>query len=83
MAEVKSSKCNGYNINNEFVPINIVKDKFSQVTSEHIEYILSSLEKTNKKIRNIRNYLISTIYNSISTINYYYAFDYNSNQGWC
>lgn len=60
------------NINKNQIPVEIVKSKFFKITSEHIEYILESLNNNPSDIKNIRNYLLTTIYNSVHTIDQYY-----------
>ena len=38
------------------------------MTAEHIEYVISSLEKNTTEIRNMRAYLLTALYNSIDTL---------------
>lgn len=60
------------NINKNQIPVEIVKSNFFKITSEHIEYISESLNNNPSEIKNIRNYLLTTIYNSVNTIDQYY-----------
>lgn len=50
-----------------------VKARFLMLRSDHIEYVLSSMEKTNTKIRNIKKYLLAALYNAPVTIDNYYS----------
>lgn len=50
------------------VPIETVKKRFEKLTAEHIEYVISSLEKNNSEIKNMRAYLLTTIYNCVDTL---------------
>lgn len=55
-------------INKRQIPILTVRKRLSMVTAEHIEYVISSLEKNKSKIKNMRAYLLTTLYNSIDTM---------------
>ncbi len=59
-------------INGNKIPVEIVKSRFLKLNSSHIEYIMNSLEENPSEIRNIRNYLLTTIYNSVNTMDQYY-----------
>ena len=72
MAEVCSHEKGSVQVNGYSVQIEIVKNRFMEINFGHLEYILETLRNTTTKIRNIRNYLITTIYNSPSTIDLYY-----------
>lgn len=50
------------------VPIETVRKRFEKLTAEHIEYVISSLEKNKSEIKNMRAYLLTTIYNCIDTL---------------
>ena len=55
-------------------PCQLVKSKLLKIDSSHIEYILWSLKKNTTKIRNIKAYLLTCIFNAPSTIhNFYHA----------
>ena len=42
--------------------------RISKLTAEHIEYVIKTLEKNEGRIRNIRAYLLTALYNSIDTL---------------
>ena len=42
--------------------------RISKLNAEHIEYVIQSLEKNEGRIRNIRAYLLTTLYYSIDTL---------------
>ena len=60
-------------INSEEVLHETVKSIFLKLNSSHIKYVLDSLRQNKIKIRNIKNYLLTSLYNSYSTIDRYYA----------
>lgn len=51
-----------------------VQDRFKKLNMRHIRYVLNCLNTNDSKIRNIRSYLITCLYNAPVTIDtYYYA----------
>lgn len=54
------------------IPQTVVKSQFLKLKSNHIEYVMTCLERNTVKIRNIRNYLLTTLYNAPSTIDAYF-----------
>ena len=54
-------------------PAEVVKSKLLKLTADHIRYVLESLDRNTSKIRNIRQYLLATLFNAPSTIDNYYA----------
>ena len=49
-----------------------VKNRFSQLNSEHIEYVSNCLNKTQTKVKNYRQYLRASLFNAPATMNAYY-----------
>ena len=54
-------------------PVEIVKSRLLKLTAEHIRFVLGCLSRNTTKIRNIRQYLLTTLYNAPTTIDNYYA----------
>ena len=54
-------------IGGEYKPIRVVQSKFMKLTRDHIAYVVESLGETTSKIRNIRAYLLTTLYNAPDT----------------
>ena len=54
-------------------PAESVKARFLMLRSDHVEYVLSSMEKTTTQIRNIKKYLLAALYNAPMTIENYYS----------
>ena len=61
------------NIAGEDYPARLVKDKMMKITSSHIEYVFDCLDKNTTYVRNIKRYLLATLFNAPSTIDSYYA----------
>ena len=54
------------------IPIEAVKDRFWQLEQSHIEYVLDRMMETTTKIRNIRGYLLTALYNAPATIGHFF-----------
>ena len=59
-------------IGGEERPIDAVKDRFWRLEQSHIEYVLERMKENTTKIRNIRGYLLTALYNAPATIGHYY-----------
>jgi hypothetical protein len=59
-------------VNGVSLPIGVVRERFMEITSMHIDYIIDSLKENPSDIRNIRSYLITTIFNAPATMSQYY-----------
>ena len=53
-------------------PIEIVKSRFMKLDSEHIRYVLDCFKENTTKIRNIRQYILASLYNAPTTIGSYF-----------
>lgn len=50
----------------------VVKSQFLKLNSEHIEYVLASFKENVSKVRNIKQYLLASLYNAPLTMSNYY-----------
>ena len=70
-------------INGEDMPQQVVKSRFLKLDSSHIEYIFHAMKDCPSDIRNIRAYLLTTLYNAPATMDNFYSakvnYDFN---GW-
>ncbi len=53
-------------------PKEVVKSQLLKLDSQHIEYVLSSFKENVSKVRNIKQYLLASLYNAPMTISSYY-----------
>ena len=53
-------------------PIEVVKSRFMKLDSEHIRYVLDCFKENTTKIRNIRQYILASLYNAPTTIVSYF-----------
>lgn len=59
-------------ISGEDKPREVVRSQFMKLNGEHISYVLDSLAQNTTHIRNIKQYLLATLYNAPMTIGNYY-----------
>lgn len=53
-------------------PRDVVKSRFLKLTYEHMGYVLYSMRENVSKVRNIKQYLLASLYNAPMTISNYY-----------
>ena len=50
-----------------------MKSRLMKLDSSHIQYILECLKENSTQIRNIKQYLLATLYNAPVTVDSYYS----------
>lgn len=67
------------NIGKNQLPAEQVKNVFRKIDMDHLEYIFNCIEETSreKKIRNMKSYLMTALYNAPMTMDAYYDSEYN------
>ena len=53
-------------------PMELVRSKFMKLDCSHIEYALECMKKNTTKVRNIKKYMLATLFNAPSTISGYF-----------
>ena len=56
----------------ELRPIDIVKSRFMELNSEHLEFVLQSMADNTTRIRSMKQYLLAALYNAPLTMNNFY-----------
>jgi len=67
-------------------PYQFVKERFLELDSSHLEYVIGCMQNTTSKISNIKAYMVTALYNAPSTINHYYQQEVQHDMyggGWC
>ena len=64
-------------IGGEDIPAEVVKSRLLKLNSTHIQYVFECLDKSTTKVRNIKSYLLTTLYNAPATIDHYYRAEVN------
>lgn len=54
-------------------PAEVVRSRLLKLNSEHIRFVFDCLKENTTKIRNIKQYLLTTLYNAPTTIGNYYS----------
>ena len=54
-------------------PMEVVRDRFLHLTSEHIIYVFDRMNATETEVKNIRQYLRAVLFNAPATMGVYYG----------
>ena len=73
MVETLCSTKETINVAGDDYPAQLVKEKLLRINCLHIEYVFECLDKTTTYIRNIKRYMLATLFNAPSTIDSYYS----------
>lgn len=73
IVEVYMSKQPEMVIARERRPMDLVLDRFSRLTSEHIKYVFDCLNSTRTEVKNIKQYLLAALFNEPATMDAYYG----------
>lgn len=60
-------------ISGQDFPAEVVRSRLLKLNSEHIKYVVDCLKSNTTKVRNIRSYLLTSLYNAPTTISSYYT----------
>ena len=72
LAETCSSKRKTIRIAGDDKPIEIVKNRLMKLNSLHIQYVLDCLKENTTYVRDMKQYLLTTLFNAPITIDSYY-----------
>ena len=67
MLDVVCSSKSVIGVHGEDLPHEVVKSRYLKLKHEHIEYVLLSLKRNTSDVKNIRAFLITTLYNAPTT----------------
>ncbi len=73
MVEVMSTRCEYFTISGKQYPAELVHQRYSQITYHTVQYVLECMHKCGSDIRNIKQYLIATLFNAPATCDSYYS----------
>ena len=60
-------------ISGQDFPAEVVRSRLLKLNSEHIKYVVDCIKSNTTKVRNIRSYLLTSLYNAPTTISSYYT----------
>ena len=72
LVEVCSSTQKSIRISGDEKPIQVVKSRLMKLNQEHIQYVLDCFRENTTRVRNIKQYLLASLYNAPMTIDSYY-----------
>ncbi len=72
LADTEASCAETIRISKEDKPLSEIKARFAQLTNEHIAYVLECISQS-KKPKNIKNYLLTALYNAPATMGAYFT----------
>ena len=73
MAETLCSRRQTIVVAGDEYPAEMVKEKLLRVNSMHIGYVFDCLKQNTTYVRNIKKYLLASLFNAPSTIGSYYS----------
>lgn len=72
IVDVVCTTKNTIRISGDDKPADVVRSQFLKLDSEHIRFIMDALKENTTKVRNMRQYLLATLYNAPLTISNHY-----------
>ena len=82
LVETVTSRKKFLRICGEEKPKEVVKSRLMKLDSMHIQYVMECLKSNTTQVRNIKQYLLATLYNAPTTIDSYYAAQGRHDFGW-
>lgn len=82
LVETVTSRKKFLRICGEEKPKKVVKSRLMKLDSMHIQYVMECLKSNTTQVRNIKQYLLATLYNAPTTIDSYYAAQVRHDFGW-
>ena len=79
MTETLASKKATFCIAGDTYPASTVKFKLLRINSLHIQYVFECLDKNTTEVRNIKKYLLASLFNAPSNMGSYYKAQVNHN----
>lgn len=75
--EVVCSKRPYIRVAGDEIPKEVVGSRLLKLDSTHIEYAFDCIDKNTTKVRNVKSYLLTTLYNAPATMDTYYRAEVN------
>ena len=85
MVETICAKCKTTRIAGSDFPHEVVRSRFLKLDSEHIRFVMDSLQKNTTEVRNMKQYLLAVLFNAPTTISNHYTAQVNHDMyagGW-
>ncbi len=72
IVDVLSARCDTFTLSGRKIPADLVKSRFRALNSHHIEYIFERMKKSGSDVRNIKQYLFTSLFSDPATLDSYY-----------
>lgn len=73
MTETMCSKQRSIRVAGNLFPASVVQSRIMKLTADHIRFALDCMRENTTKIKNIKQYLLTVLFNAPATINNYYS----------
>ena len=77
MLEVTLTQKERLHVAGDDYPADFVRDRFRRINFGHIEYVMACMQKNTSKVRNIKAYMLTALFNAPGTMNSYYRAEVN------
>lgn len=77
MLEVICSPKKTFRIEKTDFPAEVVKNRMMKINQFHVEYVFECMNRNTAAVRNIKNYLLTVLYNAPATMGHYYQSQVN------
>lgn len=86
IVETISLEKDSVRVGGDNIPFQMVKSRLLKLNNMHVRYVIDCMQKGTSRIKNIRAYLLTALYNAPGTIGHYYQAKVNHDmfeaQGW-
>ncbi len=72
ICEIVCVKRNTIRISGQDYPYELVKARFLKLKSSHLQYVIDCIKNTPNRIKNIKAYMVASLYNAPTTMNTYF-----------
>lgn len=72
LVDTCSAKTREIRIARDDKPLEVVKNRFMKLTFSHIQYVMGCLKENTTDVKNIKQYLLTTLYNASTTMDSYF-----------
>jgi hypothetical protein len=73
IVDTVSSSCQVIRIGGDEKPIEVVRAQYMKLTQDHLVYVLEVIQSSTTRIRDMKQYLLTVLYNAPLTLNSHYA----------
>lgn len=77
MADTICSTAKTVRLGKQNIPTELMRSRFLSLNSEHLEYVIDCFKSNTSKVRNVRSYLLTSLYNAPTTLQSYYQAEVN------